>query len=75
VKAAISTAVQGTRRRPWAKRAQSELDRLPNIGAAVIRASTAGCTWKSLSAITPTKPPSISAGPAPKQASVHRSKR
>ena len=65
----------GTRRRPCASRAQNELDRFPNIGAAVISASTAGCTWKSLSAITPTKPPSMSAGPALKNASVRRSKR
>ena len=75
LKPASSAVASGTRGFPWASRAQNELDRFPNIGAAVISASTAGCTWKSLSAITPTKPPSISAGPALKNASVRRSKR
>ena len=74
-KPAISAVANGTRRRPCARRAQNALDRFPNIGAAVTSASTAGCTWKSLSAITPMKPPSISAGPTVKQASVRRSRR
>ena len=48
----------GTLRRPSASLAHSTLERFPNMGAAVMRAISAGWAWKALSATTPTKPPS-----------------
>jgi hypothetical protein len=70
-----SPTMNGTLRRPRDSLAQKKLDRFPNIGAALIRASTPGCTWKILAAITPMKPPSIRADAIGKQTSATRSLR
>ncbi len=67
--------ISGTVRMRCAKRAHITLERLPNMGAAVISASSQGWAWKILSAITPTKPPSMRANPGGSARLAVRSRR
>ena len=71
----VGTAMNGIFGLPCASLAQRKLARFPNMGAALIRASTAGCTRKILAAITPMKPPSIMALAIGKASSATRSRR